>query len=173
MSCNDNFDESSYEILTPPLNISIQQLVSSDYTKIDSLNILAKRYGDVSVSYYFLNDYTPVFTRSVTLLDIDSASVNNWVKNNGGVIRSEWNNLDNGGYVFFVLEKNTGLILESIYKEKVLNINFEYPDLGNNNRSSLRHINECGQVVIEGLNNKKQKVIIKPFHGSFKCVNDK
>ncbi|GAA0894546.1 hypothetical protein GCM10009122_42270 [Fulvivirga kasyanovii] len=150
-------------ILTPPLEVEIKDLIKNGYKKVDSLNVITKTVNGVGVSYDFLNDNAPVFNRSIWITNVDSLAALNWIKENNGAIVSSWERMPGGKYKFFVRDRYSGLILLSIYSSNSLIINFEYPDLQNKNRSLDREIDEGGNVKIIGKDNDGKSVIIKPL----------
>lgn len=145
------------------MEITIDKLEKKGYNKVDSLGLIAKSTGGANISYLFLNDTAPIFSRTLSVLNIDSSNVNNWVRKNNGVICSNWEAVYPKGYKFYVKDRKSNLIMTAIFRYKTLVINFEYPDVGNQIRSKYRVIKEDGLTRIEGIYDDGRKVVLRPF----------
>jgi hypothetical protein len=80
-SNSENYFDSEKFILSPILGVTFDDLKSLGYTKVDSLGLITKSYGDVVVNYHFLNDNLSIFRRNIVVYNVvDSVQASNWVQ---------------------------------------------------------------------------------------------
>ncbi|UZR99491.1 hypothetical protein [Chondrinema litorale] len=163
-SCKKNTDLNDNNILTPPLNISINDLVNKGFKKIDSLNTISKSIkieGGGIIEYDFIDDH--IFNRSICLLNIDSIQAVNWIENNNGAIVSNWEKTGKRKYKFFVKDRYSGLINEAVFIRNNLVIYFDYPDSEQGELQKYRTIDKEGKVTIKWIKSFGEIVTIKPI----------
>jgi len=135
------------------MDVTFNELSSLGYNKIDSLGLFTKSYGNVVVSYHFLNDKSSIFTRNILVNNVDSVQAINWIQEQNGVICSSPENINSNNYVFFVLDRYSGLYLKATVFSNCMVINFNYPNIGKEIRTENRTINKNGNIIVEGINN--------------------
>lgn len=132
------------------MEVSVDKLKSNGFIFIEGFFFYQKLEADTS--YWYSCRYTedPVLTRVVNIQNWqlqDSTMLSNWVESNGGTIVSSFYKQKSLSE-FFVKGKTSGLISKCSLLTNHLQIQFEYPDVGNIKRSIYRD-HESGEVSYE------------------------
>ncbi|PTB95764.1 hypothetical protein C9994_10340 [Marivirga lumbricoides] len=117
------------------------------------MGYFSKVVDDVRISYHFLNDNLPIFTRTILLLNTDSLKAINWVNSHGGIVYSPLIHEESGIIRFLILDRHSSLILTGTLTNNNFSIDFNYPDINNSIRSNNRTIDDDGNFLIEGKDN--------------------
>ncbi|MDX5438733.1 MAG: hypothetical protein LPK03_16150 [Pontibacter sp.] len=148
------------EWFTPDLEVTVRSLMKEGYNKVDSLLVLGKSNDDVTINYTFLNDTSPVYSRTLIVENIqDSISAVNWITVNQGIVYSDWEKIDTVTQRFFIKGVKSGIIFETWYRKNYLIIDFDLPDTNSQIRSANRKLTNEGVFLI-GVNNNGEEIII-------------